>query len=590
MDGRRLVRAGHAVGSAGPVLIVGRPARRGRVVLRYLWFFNREVLETEPGDIDVSSIDGRAGHGHHSQADGRGGACGRSRLRGGPARLESAVSPLPRGHRVLRDTAGRGQRDRVGAGGGHRPAGPQRPAQPGGLVVGRRRPGHRRQPDEERRRSTRPRARRRSDGAHPDGGGHGARAARLTSSDRLRRRRRPRRRDPRRRLRLAHPQHGNGLRQPDRRRDRGGRRPALAKVSRPPRTATPTCCGRAAAGAAATSGSRRPTRSGCTSSPTSRSWFASWTGHGELGDLLRTWQRDAPVADERLTSALEIGVDASSSPRCCTAVRGDELTEQLRSLLAIGEPEVTVTEDAWPTVYAEVDRAPADIPNWKFYSQFVTRPFPDEAIDLIVRFMANTPSPPSNFFCSSFGGAVRHAPPGGSAFPHRDALFYCEPGAAWNDPELNSKALGWAADFWRALRPYSDGAYVNVPNAAAADWERVLRRQPRATAAVKTLRPGERLQLRAERAGNSPRLAAVNRVCETTSGRPAGLDSSSLVCVVALASEVRGVGDAGRETAFFRARVSAPGAAPLVAWPSASNGRRRSDPGPSRRRDPPRGR
>jgi hypothetical protein len=57
-------------------------------------------------------------------------------------------------------------------------------------------------------------------------------------------------------------------------------------------------------------------------------------------------------------------------------------------------------------------------------------------------------------------------------FPHRDALFYCEPGAAWDDPALNAKALGWAADFWLALRPFTDGAYVNVPNAAAADWER----------------------------------------------------------------------------------------------------------------------
>ncbi|HEV7419161.1 MAG TPA: BBE domain-containing protein [Mycobacterium sp.] len=41
--------------------------------------------------------------------------------------------------------------------------------------------------------------------------------------------------------------------------------------------------------------------------------------------------------------------------------------------------------------------------------------------------MANTPS---SYFCLSFGGAVRNDPPGGSAFPHRDALFYCEPAAA----------------------------------------------------------------------------------------------------------------------------------------------------------------
>ena len=196
-----------------------------------------------------------------------------------------------------------------------------------------------------------------------------------------------------------------------------------------------------------------------------------WTGHDDLGAILRTWQRDAPVADERLTSALEIDSSAIELSAVMHGGSRDELNDELASVLAIGKPEVTYMNDPWPTIYKNVDRAP-DLPFWKFYSQFVTRPFPDEAIDLVIRFMANTPSAPCNFFCSSFGGAVRHAPPGGSAFPHRDALFYCEPGAAWDDPALNSKALGWAADFWRALRPFGEGAYVNVPNAPASDWER----------------------------------------------------------------------------------------------------------------------
>jgi FAD/FMN-containing dehydrogenase len=199
--------------------------------------------------------------------------------------------------------------------------------------------------------------------------------------------------------------------------------------------------------------------------------IARWTGHDHLGELLRTWQRDAPVADERLTSALEVDSTAIELSAVLHGGSRQELDEQLRSLLAIGKPDLTYMNDAWPTIYQHVDRAP-DLPFWKFYSQFVTSPFPDEAIDLIVHYMANTPSPPSNFFCSSFGGAVRQAPPGGSAFPHRDALFYCEPGAAWDDPALHSKALGWAGEFWRALRPFGDGAYVNVPNAPASDWER----------------------------------------------------------------------------------------------------------------------
>jgi hypothetical protein len=199
--------------------------------------------------------------------------------------------------------------------------------------------------------------------------------------------------------------------------------------------------------------------------------IARWIGHEHLGELLRTWQRDAPVADERLTSALEVDSTAVELSAVLHGGSRQELDNGLRSLLAIGKPEMTYMNDAWPTVYQHVDRAP-DLPFWKFYSRFVKRPLPDEAIELVVRYMANTPSTLSNFFCSSFGGAVRHAPPGGSAFPHRHALFYCEPGAAWDDPALNSKALGWAADFWRALRPFGDGAYINVPNAAALDWER----------------------------------------------------------------------------------------------------------------------
>jgi drug/metabolite transporter (DMT)-like permease len=65
---------------------------------------------------------------------------------------------------------------------------------------------------------------------------------------------------------------------------------------------------------------------------------------------------------------------------------------------------------------------------------------------------------------------VRHAPPGGSAFPHRDALFYYEPGAAWDAPALNSKALGRAADFWRALRPFGDVALMSALGKAAGQY------------------------------------------------------------------------------------------------------------------------
>lgn len=197
---------------------------------------------------------------------------------------------------------------------------------------------------------------------------------------------------------------------------------------------------------------------------------ATWTGLDDLPAILRVWQRDAPIADERLTSALEI---SSSGPTLSALWYGgtrQDITDALGPLLEIGSPEVTVTEDSWPRIYGDVDTA-EKVENSKFFSQFIKRPLPDDAIDLICKFVTNAPSPSSNYFMSAFGGSVRNEPPGGSAFPHRDALFYCEPGAEWNGPELTSTALSWIADFARALRPYVDGAYVNVPNVGAADWQ-----------------------------------------------------------------------------------------------------------------------
>jgi FAD/FMN-containing dehydrogenase len=96
--------------------------------------------------------------------------------------------------------------------------------------------------------------------------------------------------------------------------------------------------------------------------------------------------------------------------------------------------------------------------------------------------MAKNPGPQCNYFTNAFGGAVtRTEPPGGSAFAHRDALFYAEPGAGWGirgegpvaeDDPLTAASLAWIADFSDALAPHVAGAYVNVPNAGAADWER----------------------------------------------------------------------------------------------------------------------
>jgi FAD/FMN-containing dehydrogenase len=206
---------------------------------------------------------------------------------------------------------------------------------------------------------------------------------------------------------------------------------------------------------------------------------ATWTGLKYTNSIFEAYQRYAPRADSRLGTQLEIhkneillfAVLADGSPT--------EAKKLLAPILSIGKPNVTVQVGNWGDIYAGFQIPTTDEPaNWKFFSQFVTEPFPKRAISLVRAFMQDAPTDDSNYFLQAFGGAVRNSEPrGGAAFPHRNALFYAEPGAGWGirgDEEsgepLTPIAQAWIAEFSQALRPYVNGAYVNVPNIGMQDW------------------------------------------------------------------------------------------------------------------------
>ncbi|MFJ9033515.1 FAD-binding oxidoreductase [Streptomyces sp. NPDC102274] len=206
---------------------------------------------------------------------------------------------------------------------------------------------------------------------------------------------------------------------------------------------------------------------------------ATWDGIGDLQAVFDAWQHTAPVADDRLGTQLEIhrnqillfAVLAEGTPA--------EAKKLLAPILSVGSPNVTVQVGNWGDIYAGFQIPTQDEPaNWKFASQFNYKPFPRKAIDVVASFMRDAPTDDSNFFTQAFGGAVRKAPRGGTSFPHRDALFYSEPGAGWGQrgvpgsgDELTSQAQAWIAEFSKALRPFGNGAYVNVPNVGMQEWE-----------------------------------------------------------------------------------------------------------------------
>ncbi|MRH86757.1 FAD-binding protein [Nocardia sp. SYP-A9097] len=207
---------------------------------------------------------------------------------------------------------------------------------------------------------------------------------------------------------------------------------------------------------------------------------ATWDGLGDLYGVFEEWQRTVPFADNRLGSELEI--DKSQILLSAWLAEGSaaQAKEMLAPILSVGTPDVTVQVGNWGDIFAGAQPPLAQEPaNSKFFSEFVKELFPKKAIDIIGDFMRNAPTEESNYFVDAFGGAIKREPRGGTAFVHRDALFYGEIGAVWGtrstqpgvcDP-LTSQAQAWTAEFGQALRPYTDGAYVNVPNVGMQEWE-----------------------------------------------------------------------------------------------------------------------
>ena len=208
---------------------------------------------------------------------------------------------------------------------------------------------------------------------------------------------------------------------------------------------------------------------------------AKWSGLDDLPAVFQAWQHCAPFLDHRLTTQLEILRDQISMIGVLVSGSETEALQILAPILSVGTPRVEATAADWAGTYAGFQiPAEDEAANWKFLSQFISQPFPPEAVQVIGTYMAAAPTSTCNYFTNALGGAVTISEPrGGAAYAHRNALFYAEPGAGWGvrgdipasvDP-LTATCLTWIAKFGEALQPFTTGAYTNVPNAGMPDWE-----------------------------------------------------------------------------------------------------------------------
>jgi FAD/FMN-containing dehydrogenase len=103
----------------------------------------------------------------------------------------------------------------------------------------------------------------------------------------------------------------------------------------------------------------------------------------------------------------------------------------------------------------------------------------DEAIETLLEWDAERPTPETLTAIRTLGGAIERVTDAESAFPHRADRFNVSIDAVWSRPADDDKVIGWARGAWDALaRDANGGMYVNfagLEDEAAASADRVFR-------------------------------------------------------------------------------------------------------------------
>jgi FAD/FMN-containing dehydrogenase len=145
-----------------------------------------------------------------------------------------------------------------------------------------------------------------------------------------------------------------------------------------------------------------------------------------------------------------------------SARKPDEVAAQLDRLRdfgqAAGEHVGPVPYTAWQQVFDPL-LTPGARNYWKSHN-FST--LSDAAIDTVVRYAGQLPTPQCEIFLGLLGGKASEPAPESAAYPHRNALFAMNVHTRWEAPADDTHCIAWAREFFEACAPYAAGSvYIN---------------------------------------------------------------------------------------------------------------------------------
>lgn len=168
----------------------------------------------------------------------------------------------------------------------------------------------------------------------------------------------------------------------------------------------------------------------------------------------------------------------------CWAGDPGEGRDALAPLETWGEPIMAVVDEI-PYVAFQSAFDEGQPPGMRYYGKSAyVEELSDDLIDVVVEQTADLPSPITNVWFESMGGAVARIDPTETAFPHRNAAYNLGIVIGWSDPDDDDAMMDWARSVFDAVRPHTtEGVYANyldqgdedqVVNAFGENYERLI--------------------------------------------------------------------------------------------------------------------
>ncbi len=208
----------------------------------------------------------------------------------------------------------------------------------------------------------------------------------------------------------------------------------------------------------------------------------------EARDVLRFYHEFASAAPDELSTAASLGATPDGggvvgvSVCYCGAVEEGE--RALRPLREFGSP---LADNIQPMAYTVLQSAPdPGFPPGRrhYWKSSYLKDFSDEAIEVMVGFVSEMPSPTTGVGLQQMHGAASRVDPTATAFPHRDEHYDFLILSQWADPAESERNTEWTRSFFEAMGPFfEEGVYVNnlgdegedrVKAAYGANYERLL--------------------------------------------------------------------------------------------------------------------